>query len=192
MLTVILAGGESRRMGRDKATLPWQGGSMLQHLIDRYAALGPVAVCVDRAGRVPFTGAQELTDPFPGQGPLNGILAGFEQTEEAELFLTATDLPFGEPALVHRLSSLRGACDACLLCGERGPEPLYGVYGRSCLSAAKSVMAEGRRAMRAVLDRLNVNYVNQKSLPDFDLNVVLRNVNTPEEYEQFLRRSKTS
>ena len=51
MLTVILTGGSSRRMGRDKALLPFGDGTLLQTLIDRYAALGPVGVSVDAAGR---------------------------------------------------------------------------------------------------------------------------------------------
>ena len=51
MTTVILTGGGSRRMGSDKAMLPWQGKTMLQSLIDRYSVLGDVAVSVNRPGR---------------------------------------------------------------------------------------------------------------------------------------------
>ena len=93
MLTVILTGGASRRMGRDKAMLPCAGRTMLQYLIDKYSVLGPVAVSVNAAGRFPFTGARELPDRWPNAGPLNGIAAAFlgdYSDEKYEEFIKAT------------------------------------------------------------------------------------------------------
>ena len=114
MLTVILTGGASRRMGRDKAMLPYGGSTMLQYLIDKYSALGPVAVSVNKSGRFPFTGAAELCDPYPDLGPLNGIVSAFSETDADCIFLTGTDLPFGDTALVEKLMELRGDADACV------------------------------------------------------------------------------
>ena len=134
MLSVILTGGGSRRMGRDKAALPWAGSTMLQSLIDRYAtSLGPVAVSVNKAGRFAFSGAAELVDRYPDMGPLNGILSAFDQSGEDLVFLTATDLPFGDPALVRRLEELMGEADACVMRrGVKGIEPLFALYHRRC------------------------------------------------------------
>ena len=184
MLTVILAGGRSCRMGREKARLPFQNSAMLQVLIDRDAkALGPVAVSVDEAGRFAFTGAAELLDPAPGQGPLNGLISGFAVTFAPELFLTATDLPLGDPALVKRLAALRGSADACLLRWDDGtPEPLFAVYGKSCLPAARAVMEQGRRSMRAMLETVSVRYVSPAELQEFDLTRILKNINTLSDY----------
>ena len=80
MLTVILTGGASRRMGRDKAMLKLGGKTMLQHLIDKYSTLGEVAVSVNERGRFPFAGARELADEFPDMGPLNGLVSAFSKT----------------------------------------------------------------------------------------------------------------
>ncbi len=183
VLTVILAGGASRRMGRDKALLPYQGTTLLQAQIDKYSVIGPVAVSVDRAGRFPFTGAAELPDLFPGQGPLNGLIAGFQNTEEESVFLTAVDLPHGDPALALRLEALRRGNDVCIIeGGAKGPEPLFAVYGRSCLPAAKTCMENGERSIRAMLRLLSVRAVTQEELPEFDLRHILKNVNTPEDY----------
>lgn len=185
MLTVILTGGGSRRMGRDKALLPWQGETMLQSLIDKYSrALGPVAVSVNEPGRFAFRSAIELTDPYPGMGPLNGIAAAFEQTDAGTVFLTGTDLPFGEPELVYALEKLMGEADACVIRrGEKGIEPLFALYKKSCQGAARKALAEGRRSFRELFGGINVRYAAPEELAQFDLERILRNVNTPEDYK---------
>lgn len=185
MLAVILAGGKSSRMGRDKALLPLGDSSMLASQLERYRASGfAVAVSVDRAGRFPVGDALELPDAFPGQGPLNGLYSAFTRTDENAVFFTATDLPDGDPALAQRLLQLRGDYDACLIRRADGTvETLFGVYARSCLPAVEACLCAGRRAMRAALEGLDVRYVEESELPEWALERVLRNVNTPEDYE---------
>ena len=187
MLTVILTGGSSRRMGQDKALLPYEGATLLQTLAERFRRIGPVAVSMDRSGRFPLYGARELVDPCPGQGPMNGIVAAFRETEAAEVLLTAVDLPCGDPALALRLNELRGDADACLLRrGPKGIEPLFAVYGRGCLNPAEECMRAGRRSIMALLDRVRVHYVAPEELPDFDLERIFTNVNTPQEFERLI------
>jgi molybdopterin-guanine dinucleotide biosynthesis protein A len=170
-------------MGRDKALLPFCGATLLQTLIDRYRVLGPVAVSVNAAGRFPFTGAAELVDRWPGQGPLNGLVSAFAGTDAQEIFLTATDLPFGDVALARRLAALRGAADACLLArGEKGFEPAFAVYGRRCGEAAAQCLAAGRKSFFELLERVQVRRVLPSELSEFDLARILTNVNTPADY----------
>ena len=185
MLTVILTGGASRRMGRDKALLPIGGRTMLQYLIDKYSAsLGPVAVSVNTPGRFPFEGAIELVDRYPGMGPLNGIVSAFEETEAESIFMTGTDLPFGEPKLVKRLYELMGDAEACIMRrGEKGFEPLFAIYRRSCGEKAAACLAGGRKSIIGLLESVNVRYVEPEELSDFELGRILMNVNTVEEYE---------
>lgn len=188
MLTVILTGGASRRMGQDKAALPWGESTFLQSLIDKYAALGPVAVSVDTPGRFAFAGAAELVDAFPGMGPLNGLVSGFSRTGAEEIFLTGTDLPLGEPELARALALLRGGADACVLRrGVKGAEPLFAVYGRGCLAAARTALEAGERSLLGLLRGLDVRSVAPGEVPGFDLDRVLLNVNTPEDYEKLIR-----
>ena len=187
MLTVILTGGSSRRMGRDKALLPFgeNGGTLLQCLIDRYGVMGETAVSVDRPSRFPFTGAAELPDLFPGQGPMNGVVSGFRATDAEALLLTAVDLPYGDPALAKKLLELSGDADVCLVRrGPKGIEPLFAVYKRACLRVAEDCLRQGRRSVMALLDRVKVRYVSPEELPGFDLGRIFTNVNTPEEYER--------
>ena len=185
MLTVILTGGGSRRMGCDKALLPFGGKTLLQSLIDKFAALGSVAVSVNEAGRFPFEGAAELVDRCPGLGPLNGILSAFADTDAEEIFLVATDLPYSDPALALRLAELRGEADACILKrGKKGMEPLCAVYGRRCGEKVAACLASGKKSFFDLLTGLNVRFVLPEELPEFDLDYLLTNVNTPEEFEK--------
>ena len=186
MLTVILAGGASRRMGRDKALLPCGSTTLLQYLIGKYASLGPVAVSVNQAGKFPFSGAAELVDRYPDCGPMNGLLAAFEETDAAEVLLTAVDLPAGSAALALRLSELRGEADACVLRrGKKGVEPLFAVYGRGCGTAARDCLAAGKKSMFDLFERVRTRYVLPEELPEFDLDRLLVNLNTPEDYAAF-------
>ena len=183
MLTVILTGGASRRMGRDKAMLPYKGTTMLQYLIDKYSLFGPVVVSVNEAGRFPFTGACEAVDRYPNLGPLNGIVSGFGETEEQLMFMTGTDLPFGDTALVEKLLSLMESADACIIRqGKKDFEPLFALYRRSCAAKAEECLAAGKKSIREMLDSLSVRYVSPEELPGFDLGHILMNVNTMDEY----------
>ena len=66
------------------------------------------------------------------------------------------------------------------------PEPAFGVYRRGCLTPAKSLLDQGRRAFRDVFDQIQVRWVREEDIPQFPLDRLLRNVNTPEEYDAWL------
>ncbi len=190
-LAVILAGGRSSRMGRDKAGLPFGNGTMLSHLTEVYRQNFDVAVSVGEAGRFPVGEALELVDLRPGQGPLAGLETAFRRTEAETVFLTATDLPFGDQALALELVRRLGDGDACVIRRrDGGMEPLFGVYRRSCLSAAEACLDEGRRSCRALLERVDVRWAEEADLPGWDLDRVLQNVNTPEEYALLFLKEK--
>lgn len=184
MLTIILTGGGSRRMGRDKAMLPIGDKTMLQYLIDKYSHLGPVAVSVNTPGRFPFEGAVEMSDRYPDMGPLNGLVSAYMESDEELFFMTGTDLPLGEPELVKRLCQLMGDGEACIMRrGKKGFEPLFAVYRRSCGEKAAACLAAGKKSIRDLLELIEVRYVESTEISEFELERILMNVNTPEEFE---------
>lgn len=186
MLTVILSGGASRRMGRDKVVLPARNGEALyKNLISRYSPLGDVALSVDKAGKYELFGAAELVDEYPGEGPLNGVVSAFSQTDADLIFLTAADMPCGSAEAVGMLCRLLGDADACIAGTEERPEPLMGVYRRSCLSAALECLASGERAMSALLRRISAKYAGE--LPGAE---TLTNLNTPDDYRKYILSEK--
>ena len=181
---VILAGGGSRRMGRDKGALTLGGEAFLDLLARRYRSCADrVYVSVARPGaRALPPGAEELPDLRPGQGPLAGLEAAFASTPAERVFLTAVDLPFGEPALARLLLDALGEWDACLLRRAGRPEPLFAAYRRSCLPQVRACLDGGQRAMGALLDRLDCRFLEGRALAGFDLDRALFNANTPEDW----------
>jgi len=183
MLSVILTGGASKRMGRDKAMLPCGEKTLLQNQIDRFSEIGPVAVSVDRAGRFAFTGAAELIDPYPGMGPLNGVVAGLSCRQQDQILLVGVDMPFADPGLALRLAELCGNYDACIIqYGKKGLEPLFGIYRSSCSITALDCLRDGELSLRSFLSRLHVRKVLPEEVPDFELERILYNMNTPDDY----------
>lgn len=105
MIAVILSGGQSRRMGRDKALLEFDGKPMLRHLVELYRPwFDGVYVSVNQAGRFDTAGAGEIVDRRPGIGPLAALESIFLETDAEIAFLTATDLPFGDPETARQLA----------------------------------------------------------------------------------------
>lgn len=183
-IAVILSGGQSRRMGRDKAELTLAGQSFLDRMTEE---LGPlfdrVYVSVDRPGRYPDR--RELADLRPGQGPLAGLEAAFRRTDAAAVFLAAVDLPFAPAELARRVAAGTGDGDACVIRRRDGRvEPLFALYRRSCLPALTACLDEGRRAVKALLDRVDCRWLEEDRLGGLDLDRALRNVNTREEFRQ--------
>lgn len=185
---VILAGGMSRRMGRDKAALPFGEVTMLSHLVNTYRPhFDMVAVSLNKAGRFDTAGALEVVDRHPGDGPMAGLEAAFLETGADVIFLTGTDLPLGDPALAKHLLELRGGHDVCLIRSEKGPEPLFAIYSSSCLPAIQKALSEGRRSMFSMLQEVRTLEIPAENLTQFDVQKILTNVNDPEEYARVLK-----
>ena len=177
----------SRRMGRDKAALPFGEETMLSHLVRIYRPYFDVtAVSVNQAGRFDTAGALEVVDRRPGDGPLAGLESSLLDTGADVLFLTATDLPLGDPGLAQYLMEARGDYDICLIRSAKGPEPLFAVYSSACLDAVREALGQGRRSMSGVLRQVRTLELPEEEIPGFDVRRVLTNVNNPEEYHRVL------
>ncbi len=184
-LAVILAGGASARMGRDKAGLEVDGRTMLERTAAELGeAFGAVAVSVDRPGRFPGLKLPEIVDLRAGAGPLAGLEAAFVGTGAESVFLAAVDLPFLDSALARRLAALRGEADACAIRRGGRWEGAFAAYGRSCLPHVGACLDSGGRSFQALFERLHVRAVEEEELPEWDLERVLLNMNRPEDYRR--------
>jgi molybdopterin-guanine dinucleotide biosynthesis protein A len=180
----VLAGGQSRRMGRDKRFLQVGGRTLLGHIV---AQLLPVVdeVLVGANDEVgpPAVGARVVADEVPGLGPLGGIGACLAAARHDRVFVTACDIPTLPPAFVRMMLRRAREADIAIPVGEDGRhEPMLAVYSRRVLPALRSILAGGGRRVTDLLEAPGVR-VLRLPLPRGDW---YRNLNFPADYGSFL------
>jgi molybdopterin-guanine dinucleotide biosynthesis protein A len=186
---LVLCGGASARMGRDKALLEIGGRTMLQRSIDALSAVaGRVLVASGARPRAEVEGASSVLDPFPGAGPLAGLLAGLEAAHSDWLAVLACDMPRARAATLRALlgRAVEARADACLLDLERGSQPLFAVYHRACSKAVRAALERGDRRMVSFLADVRAETLPADALgPGTALDA--HNVNTPEDLARLER-----
>lgn len=151
LTAVVLAGGQSSRMGRDKAFLPFEGQTLLDHQIATLRASGAGEILISGRPDSNYAdfGLTVVLDETPGQGPLGGWIAAARRASGGRLLVLAVDLPFMTGKFLRRLVGESGpVTQGCVPSREGRLEPLVAVYPRDCLPIAERLLAEGRRAMR--------------------------------------------
>jgi len=186
---VVLAGGQSRRMGTDKAALPFGDATLLERVLRAVGACCRQVVVVTSGSR-PYPGlaVPVVVDRWPGRGPLAGIEAGLRACPTPYAAVVACDLPFLRPRLLCGLAEAARGVQAAVPVTDR-PHPLCAVYRRDAAGVADEVLQAGGGSVRDLLGRLRVRYVPEDVLRRWDPELAsLVNVNTPEEYAQALAR----
>lgn len=184
MTAVILAGGQSKRMGRDKLKLTVEGEPLLLRDLRRFSGVfSRVLVSTASPERYPELGDIRVYDRYPGAGPLAGLHAALAAAGE-DIFLVGGDMPYADPEKAKKLISLCGDCDACVLTDEAGRwEPLFGYYRYSVLEKAETQLEAGQNRMAGLLSTLKLREVSLAELGG-GADDLLRNLNKPEDYEK--------
>ena len=184
-LGVVLAGGASRRMGRDKAALELHGRPLVAWVTDALRSAFREVVIVGPAHRAELVPEVPIiADAFPGQGPLGGIATALAHAGPRRVFVAACDMPFLSTALARYLASVGLEAAAVVPRSERGMEPLCAAYGHSCHQVAKELLAGGDPSMADLLARVTVRVVEPEDWRGHDPSGrSLVNLNTPEEWE---------
>ena len=184
---LILAGGRSRRMGRDKAGLPVGDGTLVEHLLRRLAPVGSETIVVGGPHHSDLPGVRRIDDRYPGMGPLAGVHAGLLAANSSWVWAVACDLPDVEPRVGTLLCSLAVGVDAVVPRLDDGPEGLCAVYDRSLAPRIASFLEPGQRRVQDFLAGLDVRYVTAAEIRRVDPELrSFRNLNTPADYEAWL------
>jgi molybdopterin-guanine dinucleotide biosynthesis protein A len=177
----VLAGGRSSRMGREKATLPWQGTTLIRHIA---AIVESAAGSVATVGGSPVPGIRHLPDQYPGFGPVGGIATALCDSRTDWNLVIACDMPCvtGEflASLLQRAFLVEpGPGFAPILIpvtGDGRTHPLCAAYHCSVKPTVLEAVDGGIHKLLDVVARAG-------SIPfPVDDNALVRNVNTPGEW----------
>lgn len=190
MAAIVLAGGQSRRMGRDKALLDWGGIPMVRHVADLVAGTtNRVIVVADSADRFRLgdLGAevQVAFDRYPGTGPLGALITGLTLAGPGLHIALACDMPLVRPALLRLLLERARGFDAALPDTYGRLQPLCAAYDAGCIERLVSQLGAARLALHEAVLALDYARIDESELRDADPELIsFTNINTPEQYER--------
>jgi molybdopterin-guanine dinucleotide biosynthesis protein A len=186
---VILAGGKSRRMGRDKAFLPFGKGMLIERVIEVIRQVADDVILITNTPE-PYQrfGLPMFADVIPEAGSLGGIYTGLVHAKTAYSLCLACDMPFVGPAFLRLLCETAAEADVVIPRNAEDFQPLCAVYSQACREAIRQRIEAGRLKITGFFEQVRVRVIEGELLARYDPHdVMFFNANTPEEYEQAQR-----
>lgn len=183
---VVQAGGESKRMGQDKALVLFRGQPLVQRLVERLSPLaGELVVTTNRPADFAFLGVRLAADIYPGYGALGGLHTALSAASLPLVAVAACDMPFASAALLEAAVQImmETGCDAVVPRSENGLEPFHAVYRReTCLPLVEAAIQAEKRRVDAWYAQARMHFISYDTVLQHDPSGrAFLNVNTPEE-----------
>ncbi len=180
LTAVLLAGGESRRMGQDKATTKFRGVPMWQRQTETLRDVGAANIFVSVRSKPDWLpgDVELLLDDAPSRGPLSGIAKALAATETSHLIVLAIDMPLMTAGELERLSNLAlPGCGVVPVIGERA-EPLAAIYPAEAVEDFERALTGSDFSLQSVARKLAaVGSVKLWAVPEASVGIY-RNLNT--------------
>ncbi|MDT3777965.1 molybdenum cofactor guanylyltransferase [Nitrospira sp. MA-1] len=189
---VVLAGGKSRRMGKDKRILEWEGVKFLDKvcltLVELFDEIIVVTAIEDYpCGHLPV---RSVTDAIPHTGSLGGMFTGIKEASHSSVFVVACDMPFLNPSVISRLCALPDN-DVVMANLSTGYQPLHARYSKRCSLIMERMIQDGNLRIHSLIQdsSLSVQIVEESLFDDIDPHgYSFLNINTPFDFE-FARKA---
>ena len=190
---VIQAGGESRRMGRSKATVPFAGRPLICRLVERLAPVSDDLVITTNEpdnlvflhGEFPDLRIQLVCDAFEYRGALPGLYTALQAARNPYVAVVACDMVFASASLVvaEALAMNESGADVVVPVNQHGYEPFHAMYRRmGCLPAVRRALDRGEKRAQAFFDDVKVlEFPQSKVLEAEPMGGCFINANTPDE-----------
>lgn len=183
---VILAGGKSARMGRNKALLDFGGEPLITRV---YGILreefSDVAVSANDPETYQFLNIPVIRDIYTAEGSLAGVHAGLLHSRATHCFVVACDMPFVNRELVRYLNRFTKDYDVVIPVSGTGLEPLHAFYSRNCIPFMEEQLEEKNLKIIDLFPRVRVREVRLDEIREHDPEELSYfNINTPEKYQQ--------
>lgn len=190
---IVLAGGKSSRMGRDKSQLDFAGDSVLGRIVRELRPLSADIVVVAAPQGSPaaieaIPDVRIVHDTRAFEGPLKALARGLDAIEGELAFACSCDLPLLDARVVAALCAMAGGYDAIIPEVGGRLQPLHAVYRKACAQSVAEMVARGQTRMVEIVDALSARIVAESELRPLDPKLLsFTNVNTPDEYRNALR-----
>lgn len=190
----VTAGGQSSRMGRDKAWLELGGTTLIARVV---AALRPVTEQVTVIANRPeyaWLNLPVVADRQPGIGPLEAIRTALANSRQPRVVLAGCDLPFVTTQLFAYLLAMGGDAQAVVPLDDGGRlEPLCAVYSTTALNAVSELIAKGERKVSRLFDHIPTRFVAFSEIAHLDgAGLFFENLNSPADYKRAVERLEKS
>jgi molybdopterin-guanine dinucleotide biosynthesis protein A len=186
---IILAGGKSSRLGRDKALEKIGGKYLIERVIDSLSQLGDDIIVVTAApNQLSDLNVEKVLDTYPRTGAKVGLCTGINAATSFYSLVVACDMPFLNIDLLHYLLDAVHGFDAVIPRIGDKIEPLHAVYSKNCIPILDEHISKGKLKISDLFKEINVRYVEVDEIERYDpQHLSLFNINS----EADLKRAKT-
>jgi molybdenum cofactor guanylyltransferase len=188
----VLAGGESRRMGRPKHELMLDGETLLARTVRLARSVAATVAVLGPRDRARGLDVGVLPDEIAGRGPLGAVYTGLGHSRTPLSLFLSCDLPFMEAGFLEYLASqaLESGADATVPeTPGQGRQPLAAIYGRRALPAVRASLANGQNKMIAFYARIKLRVLRWPEIARSGFRQsIFDNLNTPEEYRTAVQK----
>lgn len=180
---IVLAGGGSRRMNQDKALLPVKDGTLIEYILQQLEGyFVDTLVSISESDKFEFLNKKLVVDEKQGYGPMMGIKSALSVSRHEKNFVIACDIPKIHFNLLDNILLMGQNSDIIVPISPSGQvEPLFAVYSKSILPQMERLIRENTHSLLPLFDLCKTDYVK------LDSDSGLKNLNTLEDYEAFLR-----
>ena len=191
---IILAGGQSSRMGTNKALLQLNGKTVIEGMVEKVERIASEVIIVTNTFEdYAFLHLPMIEDKRKGKGPLAGIEAGLAATKNDRNLIIACDMPFISTKVGKYLLSYLDEYQAAVPEISGQLHPLFAAYRKDTNEAVTQALEENQLRIRHFLHNIHVKIVKKELLQSLELEneeLSFFNMNKPDEYHKALNLSK--
>jgi molybdopterin-guanine dinucleotide biosynthesis protein A len=172
MTSIILAGGKSLRLGRNKSLETIGGKNLVQWVIDRLAILSTeIIIATARGEEIPNCSdvmVKTVADVYPGKGPLAGIHSGLIASSSSRAIVVSCDTPFVSVSLLEYMTSICSRFDVVVPRIQMKTEPLCAVYSKNCIAPIQELLERNELQIIKLFSMVKVKYLEQHKIKSLD------------------------
>jgi molybdopterin-guanine dinucleotide biosynthesis protein A len=178
---IILAGGKSSRMGKEKGLVSFQGDFMISHVIRNIRPIcNEIIICANDTG-YNFLGYPVIPDEIRGSGPAGGILSGLKKSKNNKSLIISCDLPHASTSFLREIYSRAEEYDIILCNQSDRLQPLCGIYDHIIAQKLEEMIRSGKRKMQDLVKSFNTRVLRQGDMTGYPFQYYLANFNAEED-----------